>query len=86
MSIKNEQENSTLSATITTQINGQDTPALGVSVGLNSNLTGFNVNANILNLDACKSNTADVQQQLNDYIANTVKTKLTAMGYPIVLV
>lgn len=85
MAVKNEQENSTLSATITTQINGQDTPALGVSVGLNSNLTGFNVNATILSLDACKNNTTDVQQQLNDYISNTIKSKMTAMGYPIVL-
>lgn len=83
MAIKNEQENSTISATITTSINGQDTPALGVNVGLNSNLTGFNVNVNILSLDACKN--SDVQTQLNDYIANTVKTKLTTMGYPVVL-
>lgn len=86
MAIKNEQENSTLSATITTQINGQEIPALGINLGLNSNLTGFNVNVNILSLDACKANTADVQKQLNDYIANTVKTKLTTMGYPVVLI
>lgn len=85
MAIKNEQESSTLSATITTSINGQDTPALGVNVGLNSNLTSFNVNINILSLDVCKTNATDVQQQLNDYISNTVKTKLTAMGYPIVV-
>lgn len=85
MAIKNEQENSTLIATITTVVNGQDTPALGVNVGLNSSLTGFNANVNILNLDVCKTNAADVQQQLNDYIANTVKTKLTAIGYPVVL-
>ena len=83
MAIKNEQENSTLSATITTQINGQEIPALGVNVGLNSNLTGFNVNINILSLDVCKN--TDVQTQLNDYISNTIKSKMTAMGYPIVL-
>lgn len=85
MALKNEQENSTLSATITTQINGQDTPALSASVGLNSNLAGFNVNVVILNLDACKANAADVQQQLNDFIANQIKSKMTTMGYPIVL-
>lgn len=83
--VKNEQENSTISAIITTQINGQDTPALGINLGLNSTLTGFNLNVNILNLDACKSNVDDVQKQLNEYITNTVKTKLTTMGYPVVL-
>lgn len=84
MSIKNEQENSTLSATITSAVNSVDTPVLGVNVGFNSSLTGFNINVNILNLDACKN--TDVQTQLNDYISNTVKAKLTAMGYPVVLV
>lgn len=79
------QESNTLTATITTQVNGQDIPVLNVSANLNSGLTGFMFNVNIVNTDVAKTKAEDVQSQLNDYISNTVKTKMTAMGYPVIL-
>lgn len=85
MAIKDEQESSTLSVTITSQVNGIDTPVLTVNANLNSSLTNFMLNINIINSDVAKQNAPDVQQQLNDYISNQVKSKMTAMGYPVVL-
>lgn len=83
--IQNPQESSNLFATITTKLDGQDIPAINVSTALNSNLGSFTVSVGILNQDVCKTNAADVQQQLNDYIANTIKTKMAELNYPIVL-
>lgn len=79
------QENNTLTATITTQVNGQDIPVLNVSANLNSGLTGFMFNVNIVNTQVAKSNATDVQTQLDNYIADTLKSKMIDMGYPIIL-
>lgn len=83
--LQNEQVSSTLNVTITTTYKGQDIPALNINASLNSSLNSFGLNINIVNLEACKSNPTDVQQQLNDYITNTIKSKMTEAGYPIVL-
>lgn len=83
--IVNPQENSSLLATITTKVGDEDVPAISVSTSLNASLTGFMLNVNVINLDVLKTNASDVQQQFNDYIANTIKTKMLSMGYPIVL-
>jgi len=83
--VTNIQESSNLNATITSKVDGVDTPILTVSANLNGSLTSFMFNVNMINLDACKTNSTDVQSQLNDFIANQLKTKMTTMGYPIVL-
>lgn len=85
MAVKNQQESSTVSATITSQVNGVDTPVLAVNANLNSGLTNFMLNINIINADVAKSNATDVQQQLSDYISNTIKSKMTEAGYPVTL-
>lgn len=85
MALKNEQMNSNMNVTITTTYNGQEVPAVSLNTNLNSSLITFGLNINIINLDACKTNAADVQKQLNDYISSTIKSKMTETGYPIVL-
>lgn len=83
--IQNPQESNSLFATITTTVDGSEAPVLNISTSLNSNLTGFTINAVILNQDICKNKAADIQDQLNSYISTTIKSKMLSMGYPIVL-
>lgn len=80
----NIQENNNLTASITTEVNGQEVNAINTSVTLNSNKTTLMLNVNIFNLDATTQNAPDVQTQFDSFI-NQVKTKMTDMGYPIVL-
>lgn len=69
---------------ITTTVDNKEVTAVSVSAALNNGGTNFIFNFNIPNPDVTKQNSADVQAQFNT-VLDTIKQKMTDMGYPITI-